>query len=451
MARALLFLLCSIASTAWAAASAVTVSPQRSSIAGGESQVFAVRFFDALGHPSVGESVVFSNDACGFFSNGQFATTAVTDATGLAQATFTARPQGITCWVTVTAGVSVRFDVLTYSPVNAYLQVTTTPAQPRPGWPFTVEARPKVGAYDLYNMDITAHVTSGTASASIAPASGNSGQAGAVMFNVTPDNRLGDYTIDLGFRDRVEHVTMAAPANPWQDMWWAGAGESGWGMSVIQHGDVLFAVIYAYDAAGKPTWYVMPGGAWDSAHARFTGSVYQPQGSPYSAYDATRFQPGAPVGTMTIATGGFDSATFDYTIAGLSGTKTITRMDFGSSDGLVHPAVADMWWGGSTQDGWGIAFLQQLGAVFGVWFTYDAGGAPTWFVMPTGNWIDTGTWAGPIYQTSGAPWLGRPYDALQFRATDVGTYRVVFNGNVATFTYTINGQAGTLQLSKQPF
>jgi len=124
MARILVFFACWIASAAWGAASGVTVSPQRTSVAGGESQVFAVRFFDPLGRPAMGEAASFSNDACGFFANGQFSTLAVTDATGLAQATFTARNQGITCWLTVSAGVWIRFDVLTYSPLNAYLQVT---------------------------------------------------------------------------------------------------------------------------------------------------------------------------------------------------------------------------------------------------------------------------------------------------------------------------------------
>ena len=427
------------------------VTPQRSSIAGGESQAFGVRFFDALGHPSVGETVAFSNDACGFFPNGEFATTVVTDSTGLAQTTFTARNQGITCWVTVSAGVSVRFDVLTYVASNAYLQVVTTPSTPRPGEPFTIEVHPKVGAYDLYNMDITAAVAAGTASASITPGSGNSGQVGSVTFNVTPDNRLGDYTIDLGFHNTVQHVTMAAPANPWQDMWWAGLGENGWGMSVIQHGDTLFGVVYAYDAGGKPTWYVMPGGAWDAAHAKFTGSVYAPTGSPFSAYDVTKFKPGAPVGAMTLTFGGVDSVTLDYVINGVSGSKVITRMDFGTSDGLMHPAIADMWWGGSAQDGWGIAFLQQLGAIFGVWFTYDATGAPTWFVMPGGNWVDSSVWAGAIYRTTSSGWLGRTYDPTQFRVSNVGSFRVTFSGSTATFSYTIDGQSGTLQLSKQPF
>jgi len=40
---------------------------------------------------------------------------------------------------------------------------------------------------------------------------------------------------------------------------------------------------------------------------------------------------------------------------------------------------------------------------------------------------------------------------VQFRVTNVGLYRVRFSGNTATFDYTIDGQSGTLQLSKQPF
>ena len=59
--------------------------------------------------------------------------------------------------------------------------------------------------------------------------------------------------------------------------------ENGWGMSVVQHRDLLFSVIYAYDAAGKPIWYVMPGGTWNEAKTAFRGALYVPTGTPYSA------------------------------------------------------------------------------------------------------------------------------------------------------------------------
>src|SRR5512143_2424613 len=108
--------LLAIASLAHAAASAQAITPINQSIAGNESQTFAVRFFDALGRPAVGESVQFANDACGVFANGLTQISVTTDATGLAQATFTARPQGITCWIVASAGAQVRFYVITYLP-----------------------------------------------------------------------------------------------------------------------------------------------------------------------------------------------------------------------------------------------------------------------------------------------------------------------------------------------
>src|SRR5207247_4271365 len=86
---------------AGAATSAQLVTPQAVSVAGGESQVFSVRFYDALGRPAVGETVQFFNDACGSFSNGGFLMSVPTDATGMASVDFTAMsPAGITCWVT---------------------------------------------------------------------------------------------------------------------------------------------------------------------------------------------------------------------------------------------------------------------------------------------------------------------------------------------------------------
>ena len=101
MARWLLALLVSLFAFApapsVAAASAQPLTPLYTSVLGGEQQVYSVRFFDALGQPSVGETVYFVNDACGFFQNGGFSVAVVTDTTGVASATFTARPQGITC------------------------------------------------------------------------------------------------------------------------------------------------------------------------------------------------------------------------------------------------------------------------------------------------------------------------------------------------------------------
>ena len=451
--RAVLAFLALIAAPLANAASSVQlVTPQAMSVAGGESQVFTVRFFNALGAPAVGETVRFSNDACGTFAGGGFFVDTRTDATGSTSASFTAmNPPGITCTIFAAAGVAARFDVHTYLPAVTRVVGTVTPADPRPGQPFTVLASVQTGSYNLYNLDVTARVIAGTASASLSAATKSTGASGIAEFLVTPDGRLGDYEIELQFRTKTQRITMAMPANPLQDMWWAGREENGWGMSVVQHAATLFSVIYAYDAAGKPIWYVMPGGTWDAAHTSFSGAVYVPHGAPFSAYDTSKFVPGAPVGNVTLTFVDATTATLEYTIDGVSGRRNIQRQEFGVADPTATADVGDMWWGGFAQNGWGIAVLKQHRTLFSVWFTYDASGAPTWFVMPTGYWSDTSTYEGHIYRTTGSPWVGRAYDASALQVFDVGAFRYRFGIEGASFDYIIDGKGATMALTRQPF
>lgn len=448
MLRAL-FLALALPCGAWAASSAQPLTPLDTSVMGGERQAYSARFFDALGRPAVGEPVVFSNDACGFFDNGAFATTAFTDAAGVATAHFTARAQGITCRVTAQAGVTVTFNVFTYTLGQVSLGGSLFPAEPRPGQPFTFTAAARAGVYPIHGAQVEASVV--PADAAVISTGVSAGGPGRTEFLVAPRG-LADFAIEVSFKGLVRSFAFAAPASALQDLWWAGPSENGWGMSVVQHGERLFAVIYAYDAAGAPTWYVMPGGAWNPARTAFTGALYSPRGSPYTAYDAARFRPGEAVGTATLTFGGVNEATLDYDIAGFAGRKAITRQLFGPPEATPAPrAVGDMWWGGPAEDGWGIALLQQHRTLFGIWFTYDEEGAPTWLVMPAGFWADAGTWQGRIYRTSGSPWLGRPYDLARLASVDVGSFTLRFEGEGATLAYTIGSRSGTMALVRQGF
>jgi len=96
--------------------------------------------------------------------------------------------------------------------------------------------------------------------------------------------------------------------------------------------------------------------------------------------------------------------------------------------------------------------LQQYNSLFTIWFTYDDAGAATWIVMPGGSWIDASTYEGRLYRSSGSPWLGQPYDANAFRIADIGSYRLRFSGDTATFNYWMSdGRLGTLPLARLPF
>src|SRR6185436_8136688 len=45
---------------------------------------------------------------------------------------------------------------------------------------------------------------------------------------------------------------VAVPGGAMQDLWWSGLAENGWGMTLVQHRDVLFANVFVYDANGNP-------------------------------------------------------------------------------------------------------------------------------------------------------------------------------------------------------
>jgi len=130
----------------------------------------------------------------------------------------------------------------------------------------------------------------------------------------------------------------------------------------------------------------------------------------------------------------------DYTIDGVTGHKRIVRQLFAPQEPTALPAdFADMWWGGSAQNGWGIAWLQQYRTLFGVWFTYDASGAPTWFVMPSGFWSDASTYEGRLYRTSGSAYQG-VYDPSRFASQAVGSIELSFGQGTATARISVEGR-----------
>ena len=252
----------------------------------------------------------------------------------------------------------------------------------------------------------------------------------------------GDVTLTYG-----GPTLPSGPAN-FQAMWW-NPSENGWGMSLVQHNETLFGAFYIYDAGGRPTWFVMPGGTWDATKTVFTGSFYQPSGSPFFAYNVAALYVGNSIGSATITFQDANNAIVDYTIGTATGRKFVTREMFASGS-LASPDRSDLWWGGSTQNGWGITVMQQANTLFAVWYTYDGGG-PTWFVMPGGSWTAADTYEGTLYTTMGSPWVGKTYDPSKLQVMNAGTYKFRFNGDAATFTYSADGFSGSIPLAREPF
>ena len=115
-------------------------------------------------------------------------------------------------------------------------------------------------------------------------------------------------------------------------------------------------------------------------------------------------------------------------------------------------SYADLWWGGASQNGWGVAINQQYRTLFSVWYTYDATGKTIWYVIPGGSWTSANVYTGTVYRTTGSPWIGATYDPNALNAPAVGTVTFTFlDLNNAVMSYTIDGVTGSKPLTRQPF
>ncbi len=263
------------------------------------------------------------------------------------------------------------------------------------------------------------------------------------------DHTLGAATYGRGM---YKVAVPAVGAANYQDLWWAGPQENGWGMSITQHAAMLFAELFVYDAQGQPMWVVMPGGQWNASFTQFTGALYIPSGPWFGNYDASRFNVGSPVGTATLTFTSASTASLAYTINGVAGTKSLARQAYGPVDPTPVAPYADIWWGDVAQNGWGLAINQQYRTLFLIWYTYDTNGKPVWYVASGGTWTSESTYTGAAYRVTSSPWLGTAYDASRFAPATVGSFTLQFADlDHATFTYTIDGLTQSKPIVRQPF
>jgi cyclophilin family peptidyl-prolyl cis-trans isomerase len=243
----------------------------------------------------------------------------------------------------------------------------------------------------------------------------------------------------------IVSATTAVP-NSYQGLWW-NANESGWGMSLIQHGNIIFAAVYTYDSTGQPVWYVMA--SCPIATTSCSGDLYKVTGgtSPDVAWNGTA-KVVTKVGTGALTFTGLAAGTFNYTINNIAGSKAITLQPLAS--GTTPPAIdyTDLWWN-SNEDGWGIALTQQFGILFAAWYTYDATGKPVWYVATCP--VTGAACTGDLYQVTGGAELTAVWKGTN-PASRVGSVTFAFsNASTATMTYTLNNLTSSRIIARQLF
>ena len=273
----------------------------------------------------------------------------------------------------------------------------------------------------------------------------------------------------------------------------SGAARSGWsqltgGATFIYNNvasDVLFLRLNSAPPAGAyySGWdanALSPGNAVVSAHHPMGDLKKVSQGSVLrfsapgvaganASYAETRWTSGTTESGSSGAalwTAGIGQYYFRGGLWGGSAACTnLSASDYFSRFDEAYPALAsylgsgaapsvdytDLWWN-PNESGWGLSLVQHPSRViFGVWFTYEADGTRTWYVMPSGSWSAANTYSGPLYATGGPPFTA-PFDPEVVEVRQVGTATLTFSSaNNGTFAYSVDGVTGTKSITRQPF
>jgi hypothetical protein len=142
-----------------------------------------------------------------------------------------------------------------------------------------------------------------------------------------------------------------------------------------------------------------------------------------------------------------NDGTFAYTVKGISQTKAITRQTFGplplcTFGAQVNLALTndyqDLWWAApaGSQAGWGINLAQEGDTIFVTWFTYDVDHTPMWMVAT-------------VTKSGLSSYTGSPGGAT---GSTVGSVQFAFfDGDSGTFTYTVNGETQSRDITREVF
>ncbi len=227
---------------------------------------------------------------------------------------------------------------------------------------------------------------------------------------------------------------------------WSTPGEGGWGITIAHQGEILFPVWYTYNAQGRPIWHTStPTRQTDGS---YLGDLFRFDGTPFNLINAApAYQPGITVGSGRYTVLDSGKLRFDYTIDGISQSKTLQRLAPGSVP-LCRFSIlprteasnrTDIWWN-STEPGWGMYLTESGNLIFLTWYTYASDGKPMWVtgLLSKGS---NGIFTGPLNRPStGIAFNNISGPATTFPVPEVGSASLSFsNGETATLNYTLDG------------
>jgi YVTN family beta-propeller protein len=260
-------------------------------------------------------------------------------------------------------------------------------------------------------------------------------------------------TIVLGRFIARAAVSQPDAPGPLSGLWW-NPSEPGWGLSLTQRGDVIFAAWFTYDKSGSAKWYVASecrtsgfplclSLLYQVTASRFFGAAFNPSAV------KTNFAGNILLRFTSIESG---SVQFGADTPGpfLNRTVPIVRNVF-ATGGIAGTDYSDLWWTPS-ESGWGLSITHQAKVMFLAWYVYDDAGQPVWYVASNCAVNPAGTGcSGPLYRTTG-PSASATFDPAAVRSTEVGSVNLSFaDGSNGVLTYSVGGQPGSKAITRLKF
>ena len=170
------------------------------------------------------------------------------------------------------------------------------------------------------------------------------------------------------------HALATSYSTDQSDLWY-NKGEAGWGIQFVQRGSVIFATMFVYDAANKPTWFTA---LLAPTNQSWTGDLYETNGPWFgSAVFSSAAVSRRTVGTMTWQNTGehSEAGTLTYSVDGTQVRKNIVRQTLvlddysGSYTGMLSWRDC----GGSREDVIDLTVTQAGDTITVMWFNTGTG------------------------------------------------------------------------------
>ncbi|MGE5103824.1 MAG: hypothetical protein ACM3NZ_03710 [Betaproteobacteria bacterium] len=162
---------------------------------------------------------------------------------------------------------------------------------------------------------------------------------GTITLQQLPPVATGDGSFDFAIGDTSGHRTFTraafgdpvrqcfltpavVPGPPNHEGLWWNPSEPGWALQLNHQGDVIFAIWFTYDDAGRATWLSFTASPTASGYA---GTLYRTTGAPFAATPEPAATTNTAVGTASLAFADASHGTFAVERNGSMRTRVIER------------------------------------------------------------------------------------------------------------------------------